>query len=83
MSGGETPNLVLKIILELFLKVPPLKKILEFQNQKKTMKLVQKENFAPKIKSMIENLQNELYQLENKQQKVLNFVLILGTIGYK
>ena len=47
------------------------------------MKLVQKENFAPKIKSMIENLQNELYQLENKQQKVLNFVLILGTIGYK
>ena len=56
MSGGETPNLVLKIILELFLKVPPLKKILEFQNQKKTMKLVQKENFAPKIKSMIENL---------------------------
>ena len=83
MSGGETPNLVLKIILELFLKVPPLKKILEFQNQKKTMKLVHKENFAPKIKSMIENLQNELYQLENKQQKVLNFVLILGTIGYK
>ena len=83
MSGGETPNLVLKIMLELFLKVPPLKKILEFQNQKKTMKLVQKENFAPKIKSMIENLQNELYQLENKQQKVLNFVLILGTIGYK
>ena len=83
MSGGETPNLVLKIILELFLKVPPLKKILEFQNQKKTMKLVQKESFAPKIKSMIENLQNELYQLENKQQKVLNFVLILGTIGYK
>ena len=83
MSGGETPNLVLKIMLELFLKVPPLKKILEFQNQKKTMKLVHKENFAPKIKSMIENLQNELYQLENKQQKVLNFVLILGTIGYK
>ena len=80
MSGGETPNLVLKIILELFLKVPPLKKILEFQNQKKTMKLVQKETFAPKIKSMIENLQNELYQLENKQQKVLNFVLILGRI---
>ena len=33
------------------------------------MKLVQKENFEPKIKSIIENLQNELYQLENKQAK--------------
>ena len=48
-------------MLELFLKVPPLKK-LEFQNQKKTIKFVQKENFKPKIKPMIENLQNELYQ---------------------
>ena len=67
-------------MLELFLKVPPLKKILEFQNQKKktmklvqkenfTTKLVQKENFKPKIKAMIENLQNELDQLENKQAK--------------
>ena len=70
MSVGETLNLVLKRMLELFLKVPPLKKILEFQNQKKkTMKLVQKENFKPKIKAMIENLQNELDQLENKQAK--------------
>ena len=33
------------------------------------MKFVQKENFEPKIKPMIENLQNELYQLENKQSK--------------
>ena len=33
------------------------------------MKLVQKENFKPKIKAMIENLQNELDQLENKQAK--------------
>ena len=33
------------------------------------MKLVQKENFEPKTKPMIENLQNELYQLENKQAK--------------
>ena len=68
MSAGETLNLVLKRMLELFLKVPPLKK-LEFQNQKKTMKFVQKENFEPKIKPMIENLQNELYQLEKKQSK--------------
>ena len=62
MSDGETSNLVLKRTLELCLKVPPLKK-LEFQNQKKkTMKFVQKENFEPKIKAMIENLQDELYQ---------------------
>ena len=33
------------------------------------MKLVQKENSEPKIKPVIENLQNELYQLENKQAK--------------
>ena len=55
MSYGETANLILKRMLELFLKVPPLKK-LEFENQKKTMKFVQKENFQPKIKPMIENL---------------------------
>ena len=44
-----------------FLKVSPLKK-LEFQKQKKTIKLVQKENFEPKIKPMIENLQDGLYK---------------------
>ena len=73
MPGGETPNLILKRMLELFLKVPPLKKILECQKQKKAIKFVQKENFEPKIKPMIENLQNEPYQSENKQ-KVLNFI---------
>ena len=70
MSGGEIPNLVLKRILELFLKVPPLKKILEVQNQKKmTMNFVRKKNLEPKIKPMIENLQNVLDQEENKQTK--------------
>ena len=62
MTHGNTSNIVLKRMLESFLKVPPLKKILEFQNQKKTMKFVQKETFKPNIKLMIENLQNELYQ---------------------
>ena len=38
MPDGETANLVLKRMLELFLKVPPLKK-LEFQNQKNKNKL--------------------------------------------
>ena len=62
VTHGNTSNIVLKRMLESFLKVPPLKKILEFQNQKKTMKFVQKETSKPNIKLMIENLQNELYQ---------------------
>ena len=33
------------------------------------MKFVRKENLEPKIKPMIENLQNVLYQEENKQAK--------------
>ena len=57
MSDGETASLVLKKMLELFLKVPSLKK-LEFQNQKQRLN----ENFEPKLKPMIENLQDKLYQ---------------------
>ena len=30
LTGGETPNLVLMRMLEPFLKIPPLKKILKF-----------------------------------------------------
>ena len=57
-------------MLELFLKIPPLKKVLEFHDLEKTAKLIQKkENFKPEIKSMIENLQDELYELKNKQAK--------------
>ena len=61
MPDRETANLALKRMLERFRKNPSLKK-LEFQNQKKNMKFVQKENFEPKIKPMIENLQDYLYQ---------------------
>ena len=39
-----------------------------------------KEDFKPEIKPKIENLQDELCQLENKQ-KVLNFVLTLEAGG--
>ena len=31
--------------------------------------LCKKENFKPEIKSIIKNLEDELYQLENKQAK--------------
>ena len=32
VTGGKIPNLVLKRMLDPFLKIPPLKKILEFQD---------------------------------------------------
>lgn len=45
------------------LKSPPLNKILGFQDQKKRLgNFYKKENFKPKIKVMIENLQDELNQ---------------------
>ena len=58
-------------MLEIFLEIQPLKKILEFQGWKKTAKLIQKEKkkIKPEIESMIANLQDKLYQLENKQAK--------------
>ena len=60
VAGGKEPSLVLKRMPEAFLKVPRLKKILENFEKKK---------FEPKTKAMIQNLQNKLYQLENKQTK--------------
>ena len=55
-------------MLELFRKAPPLKK-LEFRNWKKDYEICTKRKFEPKIKPLIENLQDELYQWENKQGK--------------
>ena len=37
--------------------------------KKRLRNLYKKENFKPEIKSVIKNLQEELYQLENKQAK--------------
>ena len=54
MTVGKIPNLALKRMLEVFLKIPPLKKILEFQE----------------IKLMIENLHDEIYQLQTSNQKM-------------
>ena len=42
------------------------------------MKLVQKKKFKPKLKPMFKNLQNELYQLQNKQAKGVKPRLTLG-----
>ena len=48
MTGGKTPHLALKGMLEIFLKIPPLVKILKFQKKTSNQKL---------------NLQDELYRL--------------------
>ena len=56
-------------MLELFLKIPPLKKMLDFQDWKKTEKFIRKRKLKLEIKPMVKNLQNGFYQLENKQAK--------------
>ena len=67
VTGGNTPNLVLRRMLRYFLKIPPLKKILRLKEDCKTY--TEKEQFKPEITPMIKNLQDELYQLETKQAK--------------
>ena len=62
MTGGKILNLVLKKILELFLKIQENIRI-------SALKRRPKRKFKPEIKPMIKNLQDELYQFENKQTK--------------
>ena len=70
MTGSKIPNLVLKRLLEPFLAIPPLWKILEFLEWQKTAKInCKRGNCERETKPMIENLQHELNQLENKQGK--------------
>ena len=45
------------------------RKYQNFQTNKEIKKLLPKKKFLPETKLMIENLQDELYQLENKQAK--------------
>ena len=56
-------------MLEHVLKIQPLKVILEFQDWKRDYETYTKKKFQPEIKPIIKNLQDELYQLENKQAK--------------
>ena len=66
MTGGKTLNLVLKI-LELFLKIQENIRISILKRG--LWNLYKKENFKPEIKPIIEDLQDELSQPENKQAK--------------
>ena len=52
MTGRETANLVLKRMLKVLLKIPPLNKILKFWDWKKATKLIKKNSkteFKPVI----------------------------------
>ena len=51
------------------LKTQPLKEILEFQDWKRGHENYTKKKFIPEIKPIIKNLQDKVYQLENKQAK--------------
>ena len=70
VTSWNKPNLVLKRMEGYFLNIPTLKKLLEFQDWKKDNEAYTKKwNFKPEIKPLIENLQDEFYQLENTQGK--------------
>ena len=58
MTGGKALNLVLKNMLELFLKIQENIRISILK--RRLQNLYKKENFKPEIKPMIENLQDEL-----------------------
>ena len=66
VTSGKTLNLTLKM-LELFLKIQENIRISILK--RRLGNLYKKENFRPEIKPMIENLQDELSRLVNKQAK--------------
>ena len=72
MTGRKTLNLVLKKMLELFLKIQENIRVSILK--RRLQNLYKRENFKAEIKSMIENLQDEL---KINKQKLLNFVLTL------
>ena len=58
MTDRKTPNLVLKKMLELFLKIQENPRISTLKRRLEN--LYKKENFKPVIKPMIEKLEDEL-----------------------
>ena len=84
MTGGNTPNLVLIRMVELFLKIPLLKEILKFYRNwlKEDCKTYAKKELRKTLKQILnEWLKTYKMNFINKRtskQKVLNFVLMLG-----
>ena len=74
-------NLVLKRMLELFLKNPPLKKILTFHNWKKAAKIIEKiphkQTSNQKLNQWLKTYKMNFIYYKTNKQKVLNFVLTL------
>ena len=66
MIGGKTLNLVFKKMLKVFLKI---QENIRISIMKRRLGNLQKEKLKPEIKPIIEDLQDELCQLENKQTK--------------
>ena len=58
MTGGKTLNLILKKMLELFLKIQENIRISILK--RRLQNLYKKENFKLEVKPMVENLQDEL-----------------------
>ena len=54
-------------MLRRFLKFHHSRKYFNFKTKIRLQNLYKKENFKPEIKPIIKKLQDELYQLENKQ----------------
>ena len=72
-TGGNTTNIVLKRRLELFLKVPPLKK-LEFQNQKKEWNLYKKKISIEKLNQWLKSSVPSSIHLHPALCNTLNFM---------
>ena len=79
MPDGETANLVLKRMLELFLNDPSRKK-LEFQIQKQNYDICTKKKkiLNQKLNQWLKTYEMNFINKKTNKEKVLNFVLTLG-----
>ena len=75
MPDAATANLVLKRMLELFLKVLPVKK-LELQNPKRGYEICPKSNQI--LNQWLKTYEMNFINKKTNKEKVLNFVLWLG-----
>ena len=76
MTSGNTLNLVLKRMLEYFLKIQPLKEILEFQDWKKGYETYTRKKFSNhKLNQLLKIYKMNFINQKSNKKKVLNFVV--------
>ena len=76
MTSGNTLNLVWKRMLEDFLKIQPLKEILEFQDWKKGYETYTRKKFSNhKLNKLLKIYKMNFINQKSNKKKVLNFVL--------